>query len=91
MVTKNSLSLPQDRLEVRVELWRCGYASLSQWGRAHGFSPRLVSYTVNQWVGQKEKLPLGRKTKAILLALSQTIGQPVHPQIALFHRSKKVV
>ena len=69
MATKNSLSLPQDRLEVRVELWRCGYASLSQWGRAHGFSPRLVSYTLNKWVGRSDQFPLGKKTKAISSSL----------------------
>jgi hypothetical protein len=90
MATKDSLSLPQDRLEVRVELWRCGYASLSQWGRAHGFSPRLVSYTLNKWVGRPDQFPLGKKTKAILLALSQTIGQPVHPRLTQSRQRKLV-
>ena len=81
MKTNSTLDKRVNPLFVRSQLLQMGY-SLSEWGRQHGFHPRMVSYVVDTWAGRNDDtLPFGPKTVQIIKGISQTIGVAIHPVI----------
>ena len=69
-----------DQLRLRGELALLGWASLTAWGRAHGFEQSAISHALRTWGRRNDgRGPHGKNSSAIIDGLVRTVHEQKRP------------